>query len=398
MKRLLHIIKKVPSYIIEIFYILFFYKYAQWKYKKYNIWLISERGNDARDNGMHLFKYIRTNYPEISIFYVIDANSTDIKNIKDYGNIIYSNTLKHRLYFYASRVLISTHLMGGFTTNQGFYMHFNKAKWFRKSRKIVSIKHGITKDDLPILYAEKAKLDLLIAGAKPEYDYMLKNFHYSNNNLKYTGFARFDNLFEHSEKNQILIMPTWRFYLSDLSSAEFQKSDFFIKWNKVLNNTRLITFLENNDLNIIFYPHYEIQKYIKEFSSKSKHIIIADLKHYDVQKLLKDSLLLITDFSSVYFDFAYMKKPIVYYHFDKDRFIIEHYNKGYFDYDTMGFGPVVNEEIQLINYIEYYAKNHFIVEEKYLNNTKLFFPLHDKNNCKRIFNEINNLLNSIDNI
>ena len=36
-----------------------------------NLWIIAERGNDAGDNGYHLFKYIRKHHPELNIKYII---------------------------------------------------------------------------------------------------------------------------------------------------------------------------------------------------------------------------------------------------------------------------------------------------------------------------------------
>lgn len=46
--------------------------------------------------------------------------------------------------------------------------------------------------------------------------------------------------------------------------------------------------------------------------------------------------MMITDYSSVAFEFAYLRKPIVYYQFDKKAFFEKHtYRKGYFDYEKM---------------------------------------------------------------
>lgn len=388
LKRFMHIIKRVPSYFFEIICILIFYPISKCIYGKRNIWLISERGDEARDNGMHLFKYIRRVYPEKNVYYVIKKNAVDIRNIVECGNILYKDTIKHRMMFYASKVCISTHLMGGYTTNEGFYCNVNRFRYVHNKKKFVSVKHGITKDDLPVLYYENSKLDLLIAGAKPEYEYMLKQFKYPEEKLKYTGFARFDNLFENEEKNQILIMPTWRMYLSGKTGDEFRKSEFYIRWNSLLNNDRLTDLLIKNDIKLVFYPHYEIQKHIHEFESKCSQIVLADSNHFDVQNLLKESKILITDYSSVYFDFAYMSKPVVYYQFDRSQYLKGHYKKGYYDYEKMGFGLCTSSENDVVNEIMYYVNNNYKIKEKYEAIIKQFFPLRDNNNCKRITDEI----------
>ena len=62
-----------------------------------------------------------------------------------------------------------------------------------------------------------------------------------------------------------------------------------------------------------------MQRFLDEFTTCSERIIIADWKKYDVQGLLKESALLITDLSSVFMDFAYMRKPMIYYQFDMGK-------------------------------------------------------------------------------
>lgn len=393
-RRYIHILKLIPPYIWEMLNLLVFYKYARNKYKQANIALISERGSDARDNAMHLFRYIRTVHPEKTVFFVIDKNSSDLANVLPWGNVVYANSLKHRLLFYGAKVLISTHIMGGYTTCQSFYVHFNNHRWFRKGRKIVSIKHGITKDNLPMLYKENAGLDLLICGAKKEYDYIRQTFHYQDDEVQYTGFARFDKLSEHKEMNQLLIMPTWRRSLFELTHDKFERSEYFVMWNKLLQDSRLHNLVEKLNLNLIFYPHHEVQPYIDSFRAPNSRIIIADRKNYDVQALLMQSKLLITDFSSVYFDFAYMLKPVVYYQFDRDSFFKMHYQKGYFDYEMMGFGPVLSDPKQVIDAIEEMSARGFAPADMYKKRMEEFFPIRDNNNCKRIYEAIEKICKS----
>ena len=57
--------------------------------------------------------------------------------------------------------------------------------------------------------------------------------------------------------------------------------------------------------------------------------VIADFDNYDVQQLLIDSRLLITDYSSVAFDFAYMKKKTIYCQFDLEKYRSEQYGIGF---------------------------------------------------------------------
>ena len=95
---------------------------------------------------------------------------------------------------------------------------------------------------------------------------------------------------------------------------------------------------------------------------------------------------MITDYSSVAFDFAYLKKPVIYYQNSDDY----HYKEGYFNFETMGFGEVVSNENELINKIEEYIVTESVMEDKYQDRVNKFFSYHDKENCKRVYSWIKN--------
>lgn len=361
---------------------------ALWKYRGREIWLVSERGTDARDNGYHFFKYLREQHPEIEAYYAITEDSADRDRVAALGEVVQYGSLKHYLMFVAAEYKISTHILG-LVPNLRFSARV--VKLLPRKGKRIFLQHGVIKDDIPVLYREKTDLDLFICGSKIEYDYVAANFHYTNE-VKYTGLARYDALHDVKVKNQILLMPTWRLYLSKCTEAKLLQSEYVTKWNAVLRDSRLLEALRANGKTLVFYPHYEVQKkFLHLFSSNDPSVIIADFDHYDVQRLLKESQLLVTDYSSVFFDFAYMKKPCVYYQFDEDQFFGGHYRKGYFDYREMGFGEVLTEHDALIETIVSYVESNCQTKVEYACRIDGFFPLHDTHNCKRIYEEIQKL-------
>ena len=371
-----------------------FYPLAILLYGRKNLWLICERSNEARDNGYWMFKYVREEHPEIKCFYLIDFNSPDFKKVQVLGNTVKYGSLKHRLMFIAAKYRLSTHLLN-YSPNDVVYQLVFKCGFLKKilfmPGKNIFLQHGITINNHPMLYASNAKIDLFICGAEPEYDFIRKTFGYSDDNAKYTGFARFDTLNSTNVKKEILIMPTWRNYVSNLNTCDFKTTEYYNKWQSLLNNVFFVSEIQKLGVNIIFFPHSKVQKFIHEFSSISKNIVIANKDSYDVQHSLKNASLLITDYSSVFFDFAYMRKPCIYYQFDKNDFEKKHYKPGYFKYDLMGFGEIVCDEQELITLIVDYARNDFPVKQMYLNRIDSFFPKYDANNCSRIFDSVVNL-------
>ena len=273
----------------------------------------------------------------------------------------------------------------------GLFLRLQRYRLLKINGKLVMLQHGITKDYLSFWKPNIINLSLLIAGAKPEYEYFISKYGFNKDTVKYTGFARFDNL-EKKESNNILFMPTHRIYLHNMSDKEFIKTDYFSKLNSLINNKKLIKLLNDNNLNFIFYIHFEFQKYIHLFNTNCNKIKIASINKYDVQDLLINSCLLITDYSSVFFDYAYMEKPVIYYQFDYKDFRKGHYEEGYFSYKNDGFGPIVSEEENIIKNIKLNINNRFKLEQKYIKKILIYFPIKDKNNCQRIYEEIKKLL------
>ena len=84
-----------------------------------------------------------------------------------------------------------------------------------------------------------------------------------------------------------------------------------------------------------------------------------------------------------------MKKPVIYTQFDRDEFFTQHtYTQGYFSYEDDGFGPVCYNYDDTVNEIIKMIENDCKMEEKYIQRVENFYEYHDRNNCKRVYEEI----------
>ena len=322
------------------------------------------------------------NHPEIKVKYVISKDSSDYSKINK-EDVIEYRSKEHYYYFLYSKYLISAEIMG-FSPNEQLYYRLNKYGILKVKGKTIFLQHGITKDYNEYMTKKNAKVDLFICGAIPEQKYMIEKYGYSDKEAVLTGFSRFDQLNNLNEKI-ILIMPTWRKwlkYLDNLNDTEFYK-----KYMEILNDDEIAKKLEEKGYKIIFYPHIVLQKFLNNFNVSSSNVILAPFKDYDVQDLLKRSSLLVTDYSSVAFDYAYMMKKVIYYQFDLEKYRNEQYADGYYDYLTDGFGPVIYDfnllKEQIINFLD---NSEFLDEYDY--RIEKFFDKHDKKNSERIYNAI----------
>lgn len=359
-------------------------------YKKKELWLVCERGTDARDNGYWFFLYVKSKHPEIPVYYIISSDSEDRIRLKDYEeSLIDYRSMKHYVLLWRATHLVSTHI-------QGYFSYAGLGLWMKKicplygKKKHISLRHGITLTHIAFLDYANTHLDLLISGMKAEHDSFVTDYGYPADHVALTGLCRYDALNDYQVKNQILVMPTWREWL--YKHDEFPHSEYVQRYISLLNNPQLSSLLDQWDMELVFYPHYEVQKHISLFeqSCKGPRIQIARKELYDVQQLLKESKLLITDYSSVFCDFAYMRKPVLFYQFDEEAYYKYHYAKGWFDFHH-GFGPVIYEERDLVGKIAESLSSDCQIENRYLSRINECFTYSDSDNCKRVFEAIHRL-------
>ena len=359
-------------------------------YKRKCIWLIAERGDDARDNGYCFFMYMKEKHPSEEIYYIISKDSVDRIRLTQYEeSIIDYRSMHHYIMLWRATYLVSTHLQGYFPF-KGLGVWVKSIFPYYRRKKHINIKHGITLNYTSVLDYSYAKWDLIIAGATPEYEFFIQKNGYPQSHVALTGHARYDRLNDNHPKRQLLLMPTWREWI--YKDKGFEQTQYAQQYANLLQSPQLNRILEDENIDLIFYPHHEIQRYIDFFRNLaiSQHIIIADKQHYDVQQLLKDASLLITDYSSVAFDVAYMRKPILYYQFDYQQFRKEHYQQGWFEYQN-SFADVFTDEIEVVKAIKQYINTGFALKEHHAKYIEKLFPYHDNMNCDRIYNAIVNL-------
>lgn len=378
----MHKIKSLLGFALALIKLIFLYPIGKLFYSNKKIWLFCERGNDAKDNSFVLFKWINTFHPEINSIYLVSKKSDDLEKVSNIGKICYYKSIKHWLIFIGSSVRLGTHLFF-YVPNK--YLAVYYMKHHKKSGVDIFLQHGITHNWQDCFYKSNNNSDVVICGAKAEYDYLIDCFDLTADILKLTGFPRFDTLVNRETTEKfILIMPTWRKWLSNLSIDEFCKSDFFINYSNLIKNKELNKWAKDNGYKLVFCLHPSFIAYKNAFSSFANEFVDVILGEYDIQDLLCRASILITDYSSILFDFAYLNKPTIYYQFDSELFYTHQYKHGYFIIDENGFGPVAKTTTD----VAYEVKKNTSINQIYKERINKFFDLRDTANCERVFKEI----------
>lgn len=360
-----------------------------------NSWVFMDRDTQADDNAEHLYRYVMNEYPERAIFFILSSDSHDWNRLREEGfNLISYGSEEHTAILKSCSKVISSHV-DHYVVN---YLGDNMLK----GRHFIFLQHGVTKDDLSTWLNHKDNIDCFVTASPYEYNSIVRyesKYIYSNKEVVLTGFPRHDLLINSGRGERIiLVMPTWRKDIvgntiamgnNRAKNPSFMQSEFAMRWYNFIHSNKLKELSLRYNFQVVFFPHANIQPYIKEFSVP-EYIKIITHQDGSIQNLFGKAAMMITDYSSVAFEMAVINKPTLYYQFDEaDFFSGGHaYTKGYFDYREHGFGDVATTEEALLSSLEVLLKNDAKPDAIIQSRIDATFPYRDGHCCQRVYDKI----------
>nr|WP_313886424.1 CDP-glycerol glycerophosphotransferase family protein [Bacillus sp. SD088] len=287
--------------------------------------------------------------------------------------------------------------------------------WIPKPRETIYVQtwHGtplkrlgadIEEVHMPGTNTEKYKQNFTYEATK--WDYLLSPNEYSTKiftsafNYKKaiveSGYPRNDFLINHNDeknilgikkregipvnKKVILYAPTWR-------------DDQFYTKGKYKFNLHLDLEKMKNDLGeqyiLILRLHYLVSESLD--LSGMEDFVINLSNHEDIRELYVISDMLVTDYSSVFFDYANLKRPMLFYVYDLEDYR-DKLRGFYFDFENQAPGPLVKNTNDLIEEIKLIEENGYTPPRTTIEFNERFCSLEDGQASKRVINEI--ILNS----
>ena len=346
----------------------------------------------AQDNGYYFFKYCMDHEEEKRqnnhIYYVITKDAPDRKKLDAYqSHLVDFMSIRHMIYMIAAELLVSTD-----TRNHLYAMRQRGSilKRYLRKKPLVFLQHGVTalkKVDFFYGKGKSGSCNLFVVTSDFEKKIVEDYFGYAEDEIVNSGFARWDVLEDKSEGlREILIMPTWRAWLENVTLEEFKESDYFHNYMALLNSPRFHCFLEKNDLLANFYLHSKFREFIQDFSVESDRIRLIVFGEEPANELMMRCKMLVTDYSSVCWDVFYLDKPVVFFQFDRDKYMEAH--GSYLDMDRELFGDCAQDVDGLLTYMERCADDHFVVRPEYEKMQKSFYKYFDDQNSRRICDAI----------
>jgi CDP-glycerol glycerophosphotransferase (TagB/SpsB family) len=362
-----------------------------------SIWVFGSYGNKFNDNSKYLFLFTHENYKSVKTVW-ISGDRNLISYLRNKGlnahyrwsltGIFYA--LRARVYFYSSYVTD----INGLTGRNSIKINL----WH--GIPIKKIEFDITKGKLSEIFKNNffskifyfqhyIKPNFIISPSISVSKFFKTSFGIEEKSFVISGFPRNSILFwykdkvlefikkyEKKEVYEIIIkirkysktfiyLPTWR----DDNTNFIKKSGIdFSRLNDVLKR-------KNNILLIKFH----VNTFISTEKENFENIIFLN-NVIDIYPILPFTDCLITDYSSIYFDYKLLNKEIILFPFDKEEYLNN--REFYYDYDFVAENQVVaynfNDLVNLISLDKIPVK-----ENKFV--TELIGKYEDHmNSCKQI--------------
>ena len=393
------ILKRKILHYLKIFRFLFFplYFFSFLIPRDKNIWLFGSSQDRFSENAKALFLYASEHEKSIQSIW-ITGNKKLCKQLQKLGYLSLYRwsikglyfSLKAKYYFYNSYTTdinfytsgnatlvnlwhgiplkqIEFDIQSGplykmFHTGWAYFYIFLKPYMFKKPNYVISTSTKVSQ-----IFSSAFRLDIAqcLPFGYPRNDTFF-SLDYQDLNLYETKIISIDIQNLKTKGHKILIyMPTWR------SANKNFFNDAFPDFNK-LNDI-----LRDNTLIMIIKPHPNTSKIEEKYSN----IIFID-SQIDIYTLLPLSDYLITDYSSIYFDYLLLNKEIIFYAFDHVDYIKE--DRGlYFDYQNTTPGQKVYTFENLLSHLSKLEELNFSKERQEIKNE--FWDFKDGDSSKRIY-------------
>ncbi len=364
-------------------------------------WVLIDRVFNADDSAEHLFRYLCANRPEVNPWFVIERGTPDYKRLRrdGYRRVVPHGSLAWKLLMLNCSELISSHI-DDVVVRPKVIRELADPRW-----RITFLQHGVIKDDLST-WLNRKNIDVFVTSTRAELHSIVDDhttYRYTTKEVKLTGLPRFDRVLEEGrrfppdKRDLILVAPTWRQWLSSSEpvmtgrhtvTEDFRTSQFAQEWSAVVNSPELADLAERTGLRMALLLHPNFQG--TATLDTPPHVRKLSFEGQNVQEIFARARVLVTDYSSMFFNAAYIERPIVYFQFDRDRVNAGWHlgRHGYFDYERHGYGPVTFTADEAVAAISKTVESGPEPDPIYLERIRESFPKRDGRCCERVADAI----------
>jgi hypothetical protein len=362
--------------------------------RKYaDAWVLMDRIDGAGDNGEALFRWLRSERRDVNAWFVLSEDSPDWsrlrrehgKRVVAHGSLEWRVLMAHcvqLLASYADEAIVRPPEVAEFTV----------PRW-----RFTFLQHGVVADDLSGWLGSRP-IDLFVTSTPGEQAAVAGDgsaYPFTTKEVRLTGLPRFDHLLDAAggvapdRRDLVLVAPTWRRWLRGPAAAD---SDFVRQWRALLEDEALAGACLDRGLTLAFLPHRHLRPPVARWRLPD-HVRVLD--RGDRDDALVRARAVVTDWSSIAFDAAYVERPVVYFQFDRDVALTgAHLGRaGWFDHRRDGFGPVTTTPGEAVAAIVAALDGGPVPAAPYAERMAAAFPrdLRDGGCCRRVFDAVSAL-------
>lgn len=370
---------------------VFLYRKAALTKTRRKIWLYSDR-QGFLDNAYFQFKHDFSKKDGVKRYYIVDKpkNPEAYFTRKERRRLVGFKDLKHRLLYLRCDKILTSFVRGSVVSNYDI----GSSHWYSDllRHEVIGLQHGVLLANLPMMYAkERCEADRIVVSSRYEIDNFINNYGCDEEDLIPCGMPRFDRIDTQTPpQRKIILCPSWRSSLigeyrnhaRKLNDAAFLASDFYRSVNEVLNSEDLAAVLEKYDITLDFKNHPLFAGYDRHFESDNPRVRVLG-----GEARLEEYLVMITDYSSIVFDFVYLERPVIYFMPDYTLFKagVTHYYRSLGIPLEDGFGEFTQTAGELAGALRRLAENDFKPAPQYAEKMKGFFLNKGKNHSDKLY-------------
>jgi len=352
-------------------------------------------GKQYSCNPRAIYEYLKENHPEYKLVWSVKKSHNSLFKEK---NIPFTNRLSLKWIYYMARA--------------EFWVNNSRLpKWVRKPKhtKFLQTWHGTPLKKLALdmdevympgqttkkykeeFIKETSRWDYLISPNPYSTEIFKRAFHFHQTIVE-TGYPRNDILYSKdketiiqnfkqvhqlpSHKKVILYAPTWR------DDSYYKQGRY--KFDLELDIKRLQERL-GKDYVMIFRLHYLVAEQLDLSAFQG---FAYDFSHHeDINELYLISDVLITDYSSVFFDYANLKRPMIFFVYDIEKYR-DKLRGFYFDFEKEAPGPLVKSTDEVIEELERLENDSFKLPPSFERFYQTFCGLESGESTKRVVQKV----------
>lgn len=329
----IRLIKRLDNRRLELILIYMFFYLIKLICRKKNV-LIGELPGGYEDSGSVLFEELQKGKQQFRYYFV--TNRKDLLNSNK--KFVKFGSLKHRMLFLISDVLLNVQnidlYMNPFMKRNEKYVAKRNPKdallylafsRYLSNQKRIFLQHGVLyQSGLTNAVYVNSDFDYLVVSAEFE----KKVFPTEGREFIETCLPRFSRYEKNNIKsNKILFSPTWRKNFKNIETGEIdiqtiKSSQYYNKIIEFIYSNELINILKKYDYKLIYNVHHTLKEIVDldlKDRKLNERITIKD-ENTNLNDLISECDICITDYSSLFFDFLWQNKPVIHYIYDYDEF------------------------------------------------------------------------------